>query len=374
MDKLLSEGTHIKICIVTISLANGGAERAAAMQSQMFTSLGHEVHIVTLNNDISYTYSGTLFNLGKFKKGKDTVFKRFIRFKKLRRYIKKQKFDVIVDNRSKTNYKREVFYSNYIYKSQSCIYVVHSSNRELYFSNKPKEIAKIYNKNLATICVSKYIENTLLKYLKITNGVTVFNSFNPNWSNQNTPLPKQLDNKNYILSYGRIVDSVKDFSFLISSYSKSNVWKDNVHLVIMGNGPDVKKLKNKASNLECSQYIIFLPFQENPFSIIKNAKFVTLTSKFEGFPMVLLESLSVETPVVALDIISGPNEIIKHEENGLLVSERNVPLFSNAIKQLVYDKVLYAKCKNNTKSSTKEFSMEVVANKWNRTLLQNYAR
>ncbi|MDT0556716.1 glycosyltransferase [Patiriisocius hiemis] len=373
MDKLLSEGTHIKICIVTISLANGGAERAAAMQSQMFTSLGHEVHIVTLNNAISYNYSGTLFNLGKFKKGKDTVFKRFIRFKKLRRYIKKQKFDVIVDNRSKTNYKRELFYSNYIYKNQSCIYVVHSSNKELYFSNNPKETAKIYRRNTKTVCVSKYIEDTLLEDLSITNGVTIYNSFNPDWSSQNSTLPKQLNNRNYILSYGRIVDSVKDFSFLINSFSKSAVWKDNIYLVIMGDGQDAKMLQNKASKLECSPFIIFMPFQENPFPIIKQAKFVTLTSKFEGFPMVLLESFSVGTPVAALDIISGPNEIIKHKENGLLVSERNVPLFSNAIRQLVYDKELYIKCKGNTNTSIKEFSMEVVANKWNGILLENYA-
>ena len=45
-----------KICLVSISLAKGGAERSVAMLSQMLSSLGHEVHIVVLNNEIDFKY------------------------------------------------------------------------------------------------------------------------------------------------------------------------------------------------------------------------------------------------------------------------------------------------------------------------------
>ena len=62
-----------KICLVSISLAKGGAERSVAMLSQMLSSLGHQVHIVVLNNEIDFKYSGTLFNLGTLKPKSNTI-------------------------------------------------------------------------------------------------------------------------------------------------------------------------------------------------------------------------------------------------------------------------------------------------------------
>ncbi|MEZ8002737.1 MAG: glycosyltransferase, partial [Patiriisocius sp.] len=116
-----------KICLVSISLAKGGAERSVAMLSQMLSSLGHQVHIVVLNNEIDFKYSGTLFNLGTLKPKDDYFLARLTRFKKLRRYLKTQAFDVVIDHRPKNEYFRELFYATYIYRNLSAIYVVHSS-------------------------------------------------------------------------------------------------------------------------------------------------------------------------------------------------------------------------------------------------------
>ena len=54
----------IKICIVTISLSKGGAERSTALLSKMLHSSGFEVHLVTLNDTIDYPFAGNLINLG----------------------------------------------------------------------------------------------------------------------------------------------------------------------------------------------------------------------------------------------------------------------------------------------------------------------
>ena len=64
----------IKICIVTISLSKGGAERSTALLSKMLHSSGFEVHLVTLNDDIDYPYAGNLINLGLNKPKKDSIF------------------------------------------------------------------------------------------------------------------------------------------------------------------------------------------------------------------------------------------------------------------------------------------------------------
>lgn len=357
-----------KVCIVGISLAKGGAERSMAMLSQMLRDKGHEVHLVILNGEVDYEYSGTLFNLGIFKTETDSLFKRLLRFRKLRRYLKNQQFDFIIDHRPKNEYRREQFYQKYIYKGFRKIYVVHSSKQQEYLTSQPGKFSDIYRMNYATVAVSKHIEQEVLQKNGISNTTTIYNAYDDNWLGLAKEKPKEVLGKTYILSYGRINDEVKDFSFLIQAFTVSKLWEENIFLVIMGDGKDKEKLQASVSHLECADKIIFLPFTKNPFPYISHSKIVSLTSHYEGFPMVLVESLSLGTPVVSLDIKSGPSEIIKDRENGLLIKERNVSLFAEGLKLMFEDEQLYEKCKANTQKSVESFSKEKIANQWHRLI------
>ncbi|MCB0455072.1 MAG: glycosyltransferase [Aequorivita sp.] len=357
-----------KVCLVSISLAKGGLERSCAMLSQMLEAKGHEVHLVILNDEVDYLFSGKMLNLGKLKTEKDSIVKRLLRFRKFRNYLKKEKFDVIIDHRPKNNFEREQFYSKFIYRELNKIYVVHSSKKTEYLTENPTSFSKICQKNLLNVAVSEYIENEILRKEGIENSITIHNAFDPAWSDKNGELPKIIQNKKYILSYGRLDDSIKDFSFLIEAFSQSKVWEKDFHLVILGDGKDKKMLQKLAISKEGAQQIIFLPFAKDPFEIIKKAHCVTLTSKYEGFPMVLVESLSLGTPVVSLNIISGPSEIVRHQKNGLLIAERSLPLFSEALQKVCFDETLYKTLKENAKPSVENFSMQAISEKWNQTL------
>ena len=360
-----------KICLVSISLAKGGAERSVAMLSQMLSSLGHQVHIVVLNNEIDFKYSGTLFNLGALKPKNDHFPARLTRFKKLRGYLTTQAFDVVIDHRPKNEYFRELFYKKYIYRDLSTIYVVHSSNKQEYFTKMATKMATIYNTQLATVTVSNHIEQHIAKTSGVLNCSTIHNAYNPAWKQEASI--DDLPATNYILSYGRLHDGIKDLSFLIHSFNASWVWKDGVSLVIMGDGPDKKMLQDLAASMPCNKHIVFLPFTKAPFGIIQNARCVTLTSFYEGFPMVLVESLSVGVPVISLDIISGPSEIIQHNYNGLLVKERDPEKFADALGVICRDEVLYLKLKAQTQGSVQQFSMQEISAKWDK-LLQHVIR
>ena len=362
------KSAKIKVCLVATSLGRGGAERSCAMLSNMLDSLGYEVHTVILQDRVDQEFSGTLFNLGKGKKEKDSFGDRLYRSYKLKRYLKAHDIDFIIDHRPKNNSKRELFYDQYVYKGIRRIYVVHSSNKLSYFSENEERMVSIYSKNYATVAVSKYIETELLNASGINNTSTIYNAFDKAWNEEGGSVPEALQNKKYLLWYGRVVNEIKDLDFLYESFQESEVWKQGISLVIMGDGPDKDYLEDLAVLHPSRDHVIFLPHIPNPFPIISNAIATLLTSKYEGFPMVLVESLSTGTPVVSLDITSGPSEIIIDGENGLLVPERSLPLFAEAIRKIVEDESLYERLAFNAKSSIENFSMEVIAGQWKKLL------
>lgn len=359
------QNKHKKICIVSISLGKGGAERSCAMLSQMLVQSGHEVHLAILTNDISYPFEGTLLSLDKGKESGDHFLARINRLWQLHSYIKDQKFDVVIDHRSKTSYAKEWIYDTFVYKGIRRIYVVHSSNPSLYLTERPEKIKGIYNKNWVTVGVSEYITDEVFKKYGITNGQTIYNAYNPAWIESKGELPMELEGRKYLLSYGRIDDEVKDLKFLIAAFAASKVWEDEICLVIMGEGKDKKMLQQYAKEQDSAAHILFIPFSSEPYTVVRNAQFVCLTSVYEGFPMVLVESLSLGVPVLSLDIMSGPSEIIKQGENGLLISERSLPLFADGIRELSFNRMLFAHCKQNAKISVRKFSMDEIAAQWN---------
>ena len=92
--------------------------------------------------------------------------------------------------------------------------------------------------------------------------------------------------------------------------------------------------------------------------------FTILTSKYEGFPTMLIESLSQGTPVISVDCQSGPSEIIIEAQNGLLVPNNNPYLLSEAMNRFVTDNNLYLFCKNNAKKSVEKFNKEHISKDW----------
>jgi len=364
---LPSKPHKIKVCLVAISLGEGGADRACALLSQMLDAQGFEVHIAILTNKISFPYKGKLFNLGALKLEKDSFLRRFLRLRKLKKYLKKEGITYVIDHRPKNHLKRELFYANYVYKKRKTIYVVHSYKLETYFGYDPEQFKKVYAGNHATVAVSEGIKTRLDKELQLPNLQVIQNPFDPGWlekSKENVELPQG----HYILSYGRLDDGVKDFSFLIESYHDSRLWEEGYRLVIMGEGKDEQKLKNKVKELSLDEHVDLLPFTSNPFPFIAHAKATCLSSRWEGFPMVLIESLALGIPVVSLDIDSGPAEIIQHKKNGLLVADRDTKQYANALREIVLDESLYNTCKNNARASIDNYSMENISKAWTKLL------
>ncbi len=89
-----------------------------------------------------------------------------------------------------------------------------------------------------------------------------------------------------------------------------------------------------------------------------------MTSKYETFPMVLLEALSVGLPIVSYNCPTGPNRIISNNEDGFLVDYLNVDDFSIKICKLMSDEKLRLKFGEKAKLNAEKFQIDKIMSKW----------
>lgn len=143
---------------------------------------------------------------------------------------------------------------------------------------------------------------------------------------------KHLIKKPYICSVGRINEGQKDFTTLINSYKKlvdENKIEEN--LVIVGDGPDLELLEEYIKKLKLEQRVFFLGRKNNPYVWIDNCKLFVLSTKFEGLPVVLTESLLLNKKIVVSNCKTGIIEITEKGRYGELFEIGDVKELSKKI-------------------------------------------
>ena len=352
---------RLKICFVTVTLSDGGAERCAALLSNYFDSKNVEVYHVVFSGKVDYDYSGKLFHLEHLKDKRNSWWSRSKRFFALKQFFDNNQFDYVIDFRAKEFFLQEMIIHNFVYPK--FIQTIHSYKFKSYIPNN-KLLAKLLYRNCQQfITVSKGIYEKVSSKYKFLPTRLIYNPIDFEMILNKSK--EEINNDfQYILSAGSMNKNIKQFNKLIECYANSILPSKNIKLIILGEGKLKSKWIKLAESLNLQDMIIFIGNVKNPFRYYKNALFTISTSKFEGMPMVLLESLACGTPIISWDYASGPNEIITDKQNGLLIENQHTEKLIEAMNLFVLDNNLYLHCKENAVSSVKKFSLENIGNEW----------
>lgn len=133
---------------------------------------------------------------------------------------------------------------------------------------------------------------------------------------------------------------------------------------IYGFGPKEEELKELISSLELKKNVKLKGFTEDSSYVYKTASCSILTSDFEGFGMVMTESLAAGTPVVAYDIKYGPKDIIRDGIDGFLISKGDKRSLAEKIIKIMKDPELRKELSANSYEVLERYSSKNYERDW----------
>jgi len=323
-----------KILFIINSLSMGGAERVVALLAKEMASKENEVYIICFDDGSVYNLPNKVkvILLDGNKKYPWHILKNKYNLEKTISSLERQgKFDLITVH---------LFYSHLItslsrYKNRAT-YVMHSVYSRKFKKNiLYKLLLKFIYKNRNIVTVSEGLKYELINYwnLKGDKDIVVINNPIDIAYIKEKALEKNQFEEKYIISAGRLTEA-KRFNLLIRAYLQSNI-KNEYKLIILGEGEERQKLSQLISSLNGEDYVFLKGWEDNPFKWIRNASLYVCTSRYECFPMILLESLCCKTSIVSFDCDYGPREILQGELKKFLVEDGCIDDLIKAIEEAV---------------------------------------
>ena len=152
---------------------------------------------------------------------------------------------------------------------------------------------------------------------------------------------------------GRLVQQKGLVPFInaIGQYKKE-LNKNNIKIIIVGEGPDEEKLLNAINDNKLEDVVQMMPYEKNPYPLIKSLDLMILPSLWEGLPITILEAAVLKTPVLSMDV-GGVSQFISDNQTGYLCEKNNYKMFVEKMINLLeqsHDEVLdraYNRIKND---------------------------
>jgi glycosyltransferase involved in cell wall biosynthesis len=166
-----------------------------------------------------------------------------------------------------------------------------------------------------------------------------------------------------IVGMGRL-EAQKGFDLLLRAFAHCAKAHPDWTLDIVGEGSERDRLRALADDLGIADKLRLPGIVKHPERLLQQADLFVLSSRYEGFPMALLEAMTCGLPVVSFDCRTGPREMIKNGVNGLLVAPDDVDALAEAMARLMGSEDERKRLGKQAVAVANEFSVARVAQMW----------
>lgn len=346
-----------KIIFVLTVLGPGGAEKVVSIIANNLPREKYDPNVILWNNDNGY--SDML---------KPDVYVLETKTERIRnslvpilKFFRKEKPDIVFASYGELNAYISLFIKFFpktkFIARETNVVSQHVTRKEIRF------FYKFYNNYDKIICQSDDMHNDLKnnfgikkeKLIKINNPVD-FDFIEEKLKDSVKPESYSEDFKN-VVAVGNL-SARKGFDNLLNVFS--HLKNEKILLHILGDGRD-KELLHQIKNEMDLQNVFFHGQQKNPYPFLKFADLFILSSRYEGFPNVLLEAGACGTFSLANDCPGGIREIIQNGRNGEISDIENYEAFTKKIIEVLNENHEREIIKESIES---RFSKEIILQKY----------
>lgn len=329
----------LKVAIFVPNCNQGGTERVAARLENMLRDSCYETLMITIGvDDFPYPIGCKHYKLDE--NAKFHYFNKFgrlvDRYMKMKNILKENSVDIIFSMGEYPNILSALMPK----RIKKIARVTNSFSSLSDGFNLVRVLTSYFYKKLDSIIVpSDYLRLEMSYYFNLIDKIhTVYNFIDIKEISESFKIESKKDRSiKRIIHIGQLVEQ-KNQKLLLRAFKEIKDKCFNVELVIIGKGILERELKEYAEELGLNKSVLFLGWQNDPYKWLKSSDIFMLTSKWEGMPNVLIESMACGCPVVSFDCPSGPSEIItKSGENGVLIPSGDVEKLVNETIRLLSD-------------------------------------
>lgn len=344
---------------------SGGLERVLSVKTKVLAEdFGYDIHVVTLNQksktDLFFPFSEKIIQHNLEVSGNTIQYiSKYI--SGIKNVISEIKPNVILvcDDGLKAFFLPQIL-GNKI----PIIYERHVS-KLIEISENQGFIKNIFTKLKFTLM--DFLAKDFSKFIVLTEGNK------KEWKLKNlqvipNPLPffsaekSSLENKK-VIAVGK-QSYQKSYDRLLKSWALLGKEFKDWELHIYGKFDENLGLENLAKDLKIDKQVFFHPPERNIEENYAESSIFVLSSRYEGFGMVLIEAMSFGIPCVSFDCNYGPSDIIKDGEDGFLIKNGDEKDFAQKLQELMIDENLRKEMGEKAKTNVKRFLPENVVKKW----------
>ena len=172
---------------------------------------------------------------------------------------------------------------------------------------------------------------------------------------------------NILVAVGRLTHQ-KGFDLLLDAFAKIEASVPDWRLIVWGEGEDRWLLERKRSALGLDGRVEFPGVTAKPGLWVETADIFVLSSRYEGWGIVLLEAMATGLPVVSFNCEWGPAAMISHPDDGLLVPAGDVDALAETLKSVMEDADLRRRLGERAAASALRYSPENILAQWDAVL------